>query len=173
MKPTSNQIHHKVSIMEKRQTDEDNAESGGREGDDEGTERVHRASWGSLFNFTAKSHLFPLLAALALSVASGIIIPALAHFLGKVFDSFTAFGAGAISGSGLIRKVSKNAIALAGLGCASWLLNGCYFMAWLVFGELQARSVRDRLFDGMLQKDMEWYDMREAGVGALMPRLQT
>lgn len=159
--------------MEKPPVDEDFAESAGHIDDDVRTDRVKRASWRSLFNFTSKSHLFPLLAALTLSVASGIIIPALALFLGKVFDSFTSFGAGAISGSSLIRKVSKNAVGLAGLGCASWLLNGCYFMAWLVFGELQAKSVRDRLFDGMLQKDMEWYDMRKAGVGALMPRLQT
>ena len=173
MRAMPNQIHHKVPIMEKRPTDENIPESGEHEDDDGRTERADRASWRSLFNFTAKSHLFPLLAALALSVASGIIIPALALFLGKVFDSFTAFGAGSISGSSLIRKVSKNTVALAGLGCASWLLNGCYFMGWLVFGELQAKSVRDRLFDGMLQKDMEWYDMRKAGVGALMPRLQT
>ena len=153
--------------------DGDIEESADQEDDDERAGRVRRASWRSLFNFTSRSHLFPLLAALALSVASGIIIPALAVFLGLVFDSFTDFGAGTISGSSLIGKVSKNAIALAGLGSASWLLNGCYFMAWLVFGELQAKNVRDRLFDGMLQKDMEWYDMRKAGVGALIPRLQT
>lgn len=159
--------------MEKDPTDEDGVESAAQEDIDGRADRLERATWRSLFNFTLKSHLFPLLAALTLSVASGIIIPALALFLGKVFDSFTSFGAGAISGSSLIRKVSKNAIGLAGLGCASWLLNGCYFMAWLVFGELQAKSVRDRLFDGMLQKDMEWYDMRKAGVGALMPRIQT
>ena len=172
MTSVPNQFYGKESIMEKPPTDEIVAESAEQE-DDGRPDRVDRANWTSLFNFTSKSHLFPLLAALALSIATGIIVPALALFLGQVFDSFTAFGAGAISGSTLVRKVSKNAIALAGLGCASWLLNGCYFMAWLVFGELQAKSVRNKLFDGMLQKDMEWYDMRKAGVGALIPRLQT
>jgi ATP-binding cassette subfamily B (MDR/TAP) protein 1 len=69
--------------------------------------------------------------------------------------------------------VSLDALALVGLGSASWLLNGGYFMLWLAFGELQAKSVREKLFDGMLEKDMEWYDMRKNGIGALVPRFQT
>ena len=132
-----------------------------------------RAGWRALFNFTSRAHAVPLVLGLLLSVASGIIIPALAIFLGKIFDSFTDFGGAGLSGSKLIKKVSVDGIALVGLGSASWLLNGGYFMFWLVFGELQAKNVRDKLFDGMLEKDMEWYDMRKAGVGAIIPRLQT
>ena len=136
-------------------------------------EPIVQASWKSLFNFTTKAHYIPLCLGLLLSVCSGIIIPALALLLGRIFDSFTDFGAGRLSGPGLISRVSQNATYLAALGSASWLLNGSYFMFWLVFGELQAKSVRDKLFNGMLQKDMEWYDLRKAGVGALIPRLQT
>ena len=132
-----------------------------------------QARWRSLFRFTTRAHYIPLLLGLLLSICSGIIIPALSIFLGRLFDSFTDFGAGRLSGPGLVSKVSRNAIYLVGLGSASWLLNGCYFMSWLVFGELQAKSVRDKLFDGLLQKDMEWYDLRKAGVGAMIPRLQT
>lgn len=36
----------------------------------------------------------------------------------------------------------------------------------MLFGELQAKSARERLFDGMLNKDMEWYDKRKAGIDA-------
>lgn len=138
-----------------------------------GNEHTKRPGWRSLFNFTSRSHLFPLLSALLLSVASGIIIPALAIFLGKVFDQFTSFGAGKITGSSLIKQISLYALALVGLGTASGILNAGYFMFWLVFGELQAKSARDKLFDGMLEKDMEWYDMRKAGIDTLISRLQT
>lgn len=134
---------------------------------------LKRPGWRSLFNFTNKIHLFPLLLALVLSVASGIIIPVLAVFLGKIFGLFTDFGADKISGSELVKKVSVYGIALVGLGSASGLLNAGYFMIWLIFGELQAKSVRDSLFDGMLEKDMEWYDMRKNGVENLISRLQT
>lgn len=131
------------------------------------------AGWRSLLNFMAPSHWIPFILALVVTIASGIVIPALAIFLGKIFDSFTNFGAGQLSGRKLVQKISIDCYALLGLGSASWMLNGAYFMLWLVFGELQAKSVRDKLFDGMLEKDLEWFEMRKSGVGALLPRLQT
>ena len=131
------------------------------------------ASWRSLFNFASKRDTVPFFLALNFSAAAGIVAPALAIFLGKIFNLFTNFGAGEISGSNLLNKVSAYAIILAGLGTASGLIHASYFMVWLVFGELQARHVRQRLFDGMLEKDMGWYDMRTDGIDTLVSRLQT
>lgn len=148
-------------------------EDQGEQDDDRDEEQVLRAGWRSLFSFATKRHGLPLLFAIILSIASGIVIPALALFLGSIFDSFTKFGAGMLSASDLVKRVSWDGLALVGLGSASWLLNGGYFVLWLAFGELQAKSVRDKLFDGMLEKDMEWYDMRKNGIGALLPRFQT
>ena len=152
---------------------EQDIEDQGDQDDDRGGDQVRRAGWRSLFNFTSKRHGVPLFFAVIFSIASGIVIPALALFLGSIFDSFTRFGAGTLGGSDLVEKVSWQGLALVGLGSASWLLNGGYFMLWLAFGELQAKNVRDKLFDGMLEKDMEWYDMRKNGIGALLPRFQT
>ncbi len=135
-------------------------------------EQPRRARWSALFNFTTRQHAVPLTLALVFSVISGIVIPAVSIFMGRIFNQFTEFGGGKIGGQELVRKVSVNCIALVAIGTGSWLLNGGYFMFWLVFGELQAKSVRDKLFDGLMQKDMEWYDLRKNGVGALIPRLQ-
>ena len=129
--------------------------------------------WRSLFAFTTRKHLPVLSLALTLSVASGILVPALAYLLGKLFDCFTKFGAGIYDGSELVKKVSTYSIALTVLGSLSGILNAGYFALWLVFGELQAKCARDRLFEDMLRKDMEWYDMRKDGVEALIQRLQT
>lgn len=135
-------------------------------------EEVQQAEWKALFNFTTRAHVFPLAIGLSLSVASGVVIPALAYFLGKIFDIFSSYATGSISASDLTRRVSTSGIELVGLGSLSWLLNGGFFMFWLCFGELQAKAVRNKLFGGMLQKDMEWFDMRKAGVNAMIPRLQ-
>ena len=140
-------------------------------GDDEG-DNVRRATWWSLFNFTSGIHILPLAMAFIFSVASGIIIPALAVFLGKIFDLFTRFGADKISGPDLVYQVSTYGIALSGLGCASGILNATYYGIWLTFGELQAKSAREKLFDGMLGKDMGWYDMRKAGIDTMISRQQ-
>ena len=153
--------------------DQDARVASDRNEDGEDEEPIIQARWRSLFNFTTRAHIPSLCLGLLLSIASGIVIPALSIFLGTVFNAFTDFGAGKISGSDLTKKVTRNVIYLVGLGSASWLLNGSYFMFWLVFGELQAKSVRNKLFGGMLQKDMEWYDMRKAGISAMIPRLQT
>ena len=152
--------------------DQDIEDQGAQDQDRSG-EQIGRAGWRSLFNFTTKRHAFTLFFAIIFSIASGIVIPALALFLGSIFDAFTRFGAGMLWGPELVRRVSFDGLALLGLGSASWLLNGAYFMLWLVFGELQAKNVRDKLFDGLLEKDMEWYDMRKNGIGALLPRFQT
>ncbi|MCJ1312634.1 hypothetical protein MMC25_006309 [Agyrium rufum] len=131
------------------------------------------AEWRSLFAFTTRAHIPILCTAIFLSIASGIVIPAFAIFLGKIFDTFTDFGAGKLDGASLVHKVSRNALYLVGLGVASWILNGSYFSLWLAFGEQQAREIRDKLFNGMLRKDMAWYDMRKGGVDAMIPRLQS
>ena len=144
-----------------------------RSGNEETADPALRARWRALFNFTTQAHVLPLSFGLLLSIASGVIIPALALFLGKIFDSFTNFGAGKLNGSELVHKVSQDGIYLVALGSASWALDGTFYMFWLIFGELQAKSIRDKLFNGMLEKDMEWYDMRRTGVSAMIPRLQT
>lgn len=142
------------------------------EADDEEIELAKHPSWRSLFNFTSKRDTIPLFLAFIFSIAAGIIAPALAIFLGQIFDPFTSFGAGEISGSDLVKKVSTYAIILVGLGTASGLLHTGYFMLWLVFGELQAKHMRERVFGGMLEKGMGWYDMRTDGIDTLVSRLQ-
>lgn len=135
--------------------------------------RQPKSNWLSLFNFTTRKHLVPLSLALFLTIAAGILVPVSAIFLGKLFDAFSGFGAGIITGDELREKVVQNCLFLIGLASATWVLNGGYFTLWLAFGELQAKSVRELLFDDMLRKDLEWFEMRKDGMGAFLPRLQT
>lgn len=129
--------------------------------------------WKSLFNFYSRRHAPIFITALLLATAAGITGPALAIFFGKIFDAFSAFGSGAVDGNLLMHKVSVDAIALCILGATVWFLKGGYFALWMVFGELQAKNTRDQLFQSLLEKDFEWYEMRTSGIQALLPRLQT
>lgn len=126
------------------------------------------APWEALFFFTTRSHLTCLLIAFAAALASGGVTPAQSYLLGKAFNAFT----NSESPDALLEKVSKSALYLAALGVGSWLVHFVFFSAWLAFGEMQANSARERLFLGMLAKNVEWYDMRKNGVGAMIPRLQ-
>lgn len=132
-----------------------------------------RSKWMSLFNFTTRKHLVPLLSALFLTISAGILYPVTAIFLGKLFEAFSSFGAYKTTGDQLLERVVNNCIVLLALGSATWVLNGGYFTLWVAFGELQARCVRELLFEDMLKKDLEWFEMKKDGMGAFLPRLQS
>lgn len=129
---------------------------------------VQTVPWKALFFFTTKSHLTCLFVGLAAALTAGGITPAQSYLLGKAFNAFT----NSDSPSAVLTSVTKYAIYLLALGVGSWIVHFVFFSAWLAFGELQANSARERLFLGMLDKEIEWYDMRKNGIGALIPRLQ-
>lgn len=136
-------------------------------------DQQRKSTWRALFGFTQRDHGFILVMALVLSLASGIAIPALAIFLGKLFNLITDFGAGRLNAHDLVTKTSTYGLYLVALGCTSAILNAGYFGVWIFFGELQAKAARDQLFDGLLEKDMEWFDMQSTGANATVQRLQT
>ena len=129
--------------------------------------------WKPLFNFTQPVHAAVFVPGILLAIAAGILQPALAIFFGKFFNSFSQYGGGMITGAQLMQKTLVDVYALLGIGAATWILKGSYFALWIVFGEMQAKSVRDRLFSHLVQKDLAWFDSRTTGVGALLSRIQS
>lgn len=112
-------------------------------------------SWRALFNFTVRRHAATLLFALILTALSGLIVPILAILFGRIFAAFSNYGSGNIDGDGLKKQILPYTVAIVCLGGATWLSNGLYCMAWMTFGALQAREVRDRLFQDLLDKEVE------------------
>lgn len=133
---------------------------------------IVKPCWKSLFVFTTYAHITTFTVALLLTLGSGIVTPALAYFLGLVFDSFVDYTTGKITGEALVRKVSVDALYLVILGSVSWILKGSFFSFWIMFGELQAKSARDKIYEGLLQKKMDWFDTRKSGINTMIPRLQ-
>ena len=129
--------------------------------------------WRAFFSFTTKKHLLALVPAIMFAICAGILEPTMSIFLGKFFDAFADFGAGKISETKLMDRTMTSVYALIVVGSGTLFLKGGLFVAWLTFGEMQARSVRDELFQGLLEKDFEWFQMRETGMGTLLTRLQT
>jgi ATP-binding cassette subfamily B (MDR/TAP) protein 1 len=130
------------------------------------------APWKSLFRFTQVSHAPVLVTSILSSGASGAVVPISAYLLGKIFDVFTSYTSGRISGDEMTQQISKNCLYFFALGCGAWLTYGVFFASWISFGELQARGAREQLYKAMLQKEMEWYDTRSSGVHTMIPRSQ-
>ena len=130
-------------------------------------------TWRSLFSFTTRQHAPAIVFIVLSTIASGALKPVAAIFFGYSFTSLSKYGSGIITAPEVVHEVSIWSIALCVLGVASWFFEGLFLLSWMLFGELQAKSVREKLFVGMLEKDMEWYDLREDGIGSLLIRIQT
>lgn len=131
-----------------------------------------KAPWRALFFFATRSNLPVLLIGIVTSIASGAMVPASAYVEGKLFDGFTSYAAGRLDGQALLQHEKKYICWLLAVCGGTWFFNFAELTTWIVFGELQAKSARDRLFHGLLQKELAWYDLRKNGIGALLPRIQ-
>jgi ATP-binding cassette, subfamily B (MDR/TAP), member 1 len=140
--------------------------------EDNDADLLKNVSWKALFYFTTTKHIVPLGSAIILAILAGLVIPSEAVLLGEIFQSFSSFAAHEITEDEFSSQVTKWCIGLVGLATGSWIFHGAFFFSWMLFGDVQANSARQRLFKSLLNKEMKWYDLRRNGVAALMPRLQ-
>ncbi|OCL04888.1 P-loop containing nucleoside triphosphate hydrolase protein [Glonium stellatum] len=163
---------HPLDDEDKPAAEEDNISGQGKEQGQDERNYIRQAGWKALFGFTSKKHLGVLSGAIFFAVIAGLILPGQSLLFGLVFNQFANYRSGRISGPALLINVSKYSVYMTALGAGCWFSNALYFMFWLSFGELQARSARDRVFRNLISKDIIWYDMRKNGVGAFLPRVQ-
>lgn len=130
-------------------------------------------AWAVLFSFTIKAHLSVFISAVIFSAAAGLLQPSMAIIFGRVFDAFSDCAARRIDGMMLVNRTLGSVYALLGIGVCTFLLKGSLFTLWLVFGEMQAKSVRETLFQCLLEREIEWYNARTTGVSILLARMQT
>ncbi|KAJ5960194.1 ABC transporter integral membrane type 1 [Penicillium vulpinum] len=128
--------------------------------------------WRSLFGFTTRRHLPTLIFGSIFALLASCVTPALAIFLGNVFDSFTSFGADKTDAKGLHHQIITNCFGMIGLGVAGWFLNGTYYALFIAFGEMQASVIRSQVFLELLKRDIEWFEAKSEGSGALLSGIQ-
>lgn len=133
---------------------------------------VLQVGWKALFGFTTKKHLPVLCGAVLSAIVASITMPVFAIVYGLIFRAYTNYGAGHIDSHELIATVTRYCVILCGIAALTLITDSLYFSFFLAFGELQAKSARNRIFEALLKKDMTWYDTRETGVAASLPVIQ-
>jgi ATP-binding cassette subfamily B (MDR/TAP) protein 1 len=139
---------------------------------EDGEDLIHEMGRKALFSFTTRKHIPVLAIAVTAGIVAALCLPAMAIVFGLIFRQFSDFGAGKLTGTVFLRNVSKYCMYLVAFGSISWLANSIYFMCFLTFGELQAHSARDQIFNALLLKNMAWYDTRDTGVAAFLSDIQ-
>jgi ATP-binding cassette subfamily B (MDR/TAP) protein 1 len=173
MPPAVEQDHRRSKRTFPRTNNGDPAKISEPASDSTASEDSAKAPWRALFFFTTKSNLPTLITGILFSIIAGASPPTNAWIQGKIFESFSLLGAGQLTGEKLYNDDRKYVLYFVALAGATWFVNTGEFTCWMSFGELQAKSARNRLFHGLLEKDIQWYDMHKHGIGALLPRLQT
>lgn len=135
-------------------------------------EYASHVGWKALFGFTTSSHVAVLISALASAAVAAATLPVFSIIYGLVFGVYSDYGAGKVDGMQLLDEVTRLCLIMTGIATASWVLNSIFFFLFLLFGELQAKSARTRIFDALIRKDMTWFDMRESGIAAFLPTIQ-
>jgi ATP-binding cassette subfamily B (MDR/TAP) protein 1 len=128
--------------------------------DNEEQQYVLQVGWKALFG------------AMLSALVAAATLPVFAIIYGLIFRDYTDFGAGKLDSNALRSSVTRYCLILTGIASINWTANSIYFFFFLTFGELQARSARNRIFDALMSKDMAWYDTRETGTAAFLPAIQ-
>lgn len=139
---------------------------------DEEQEYASRVGWTALFGFTTTSHIAVLISAFASAAAAAATLPIFSIIYGLIFGAYSDYGGEEINGDELLSEVNGLCLIMTGIAAANWILNSIFFFLFLLFGELQAKSARTRVFDVLIRKDMAWFDMRESGIAAFLPTIQ-
>jgi ATP-binding cassette subfamily B (MDR/TAP) protein 1 len=134
---------------------------------------ISQVGWKALFGFATRRHLPIFTGALLSAITAAASLPVFAIIYGLIFRDYTDYGAGELSSHALRTSVTRYCLILTGITSLNWIVNSFYFFFFLTFGELQARSARNRIFDALMRKDIAWYDTRETGIEALLPAIQT
>lgn len=135
--------------------------------------QVTKATWKHLFAFASRDHITTVLLAVVATVASSGLRIFLAVVYGRIFDVIAAFGAGSASSPDALHDISTWCLVLTGMGVGTWISNGLFMSIWIVFGEVQARSIKREVFSSLLEKDMAWYDGQVEGTSSLLTRIET
>ena len=128
-------------------------------------------TWKSLFNFCTKAHLPILLSAVFFACGSGASVPILAYLVGKIFARFTQFASGLISEEVFKNQISTYNVYIVIVATGTWIFNSIAFFLFHIYGDLQARSARERIFKSLLTRKISWFDRRTDGVPSLCTRI--
>lgn len=125
--------------------------------------------------FVARTHQDIIIALLATAASAAVaaVKTAYALLLGQIFQVISDYGSGTLSAHDTLTEVGKWCLGLTALGVGMAVCAALLMGLWIVHGEARARTVRLRLFQSLLGKEMAWFDTRGGGMASLMTEQYT
>ncbi|WVQ71433.1 hypothetical protein IAR50_000970 [Cryptococcus sp. DSM 104548] len=124
-----------------------------------------RPRFRRLFTFTTwRDYLFVFFPGVALSIVAALIQPYMSVVIGDAFEIFAAFPMVLSAVTEADRQTLKagvrdTCIKLTVAGVLALVLNYCKGIMWTIYGETVANRLREKVFKGVQDKSMKWYDL--------------
>ena len=126
-----------------------------------------------IFSFTQRDHLFVLVPAIAFSCLCGLIKPTLSILIGRYLTSLSKLASPSADVPAVTQQNWTTICQLVGLAAFTWISKTGFAATWDGYAEVQVKVVREDLFKTLLDRDLEWFDKQDSGIGSLLIRLQT
>lgn len=126
-----------------------------------------------LFAFTPPAHVPLLVVSFTTAAVLAGSRTAYAIFLGHVFECASRFAAGVLAPDPFLSEISQWALWLTVLGAGMWAVATVDIAAWIVGGELRAKTAREQVFATLLKRNMGWFEKQGEGVGGLVVGIAT
>lgn len=131
-----------------------------------------KSTWRHIFAFTERQHTAALVLATVAAACAAGVKTSNAIFLGKFLDIDTQLGEGTMTTETAAAKVASLCIILTAIGVAALVSNWAFMTAWIIFGELTAKSARKTVFTSLLYKEMAWFDSQLDGMSSALSSVQ-
>ncbi|KAJ3133094.1 ATP-binding cassette, sub-B (MDR TAP), member 4 [Geranomyces variabilis] len=152
--------------------------SGAEGGDGKQTEEpVKQIGFFAMFRYADARDWFAMVCGLIGALGYGVAMPSLALILGDIVGDFVTFEIARIQvRSGAISEqqynvavdnfsdvVRNNCILFLVIGIATMV--ACYVMqmGWMISGERQAKRVRRKFINAVMNQDVNWFDVHQTG----------
>ncbi|KAF6823669.1 ABC a-pheromone efflux pump [Colletotrichum plurivorum] len=93
--------------------------------------------------------------------------------LGQFFQTITDYASGSSRPTETLVQTANWCIIISALGAGAFTSNALLMSTWIVFGEAQARTARQRTFDNLVHQELAWYDGQADGTPSLLIRIET
>ena len=126
-----------------------------------------------MFVFSGRKDIVFLAPAIICSCIAGGLKQINALIVGRFMNNFTKLASGSASCDELKASNTQNLSYMLAIAASTWIVKAGFSFFWMAYAESQSRTVRLDLSTSLLGRDLEWYDSQQAGIGAILIRLQT
>jgi hypothetical protein len=115
-------------------------------------------------NCTTQDILFRVVPAIILAGAAAIVPMYMTILVGDAFGAFSYFPldyrqSTSEDRANLMASISHSCLILTLVGAAGWVVNCIMIGLWVRVGELIAHRLRSAVFDSVMRRGMEWFDL--------------